>query len=90
MLFVNVDTGEGCIDMGYVTSVASNVRQLCITEAENEALYADFVCRGYPSGCSASDRKQVMFHLERVRKAAAGREIFNTFKASNVAEFELR
>ena len=75
-----MDTGDGCIDMGYVTSVAPNVRQVCITEAANEELYANFICRGYANGCSAADRKKVMFHLERIRKAAAGREIFNTFK----------
>lgn len=71
--------------MAYVTdprspTYSSNVRQLCLTEAENERLYADFICRGYANGCSTSDRAIVMSHIERVRKAAAGREIFNTFK----------
>ena len=84
LLFVNV--GDSCLDLSHLTNsrsptYAPNIRPLCLTEAENDALAADWLCSGW-GGCSKADRRTVDYHLERIHRERKGVEIFNTFKVS--------
>lgn len=83
LLFVNVDQGEGCMDLSYVTDPKSltympNIKVLCLSELENDKYYEDFICNGW-GGCNADTREKVKNHLTKIRKEAID-EIFNTFK----------
>ena len=85
LLFVNIQDSTGaCLDLAYLTdrtraTYAPNVKHLCLSVAENDALISRWLCRGW-GGCSTADQRAISAQLERLRTELSGPDTFSTLR----------